>query len=605
MDEQDHKLICRCCLSTERRMKKIDNFRYLFVDFADIIITDTDGLPQWICWECEAIIHKSVRFKHKMLKVNAILYDYVKRCAPFAIDSQDVELKGCSISTLSMTNTLILDSKNKNGVPEVVEHQKLKTTSDDMKLFEAPKNDADVSIKNEDTYDDDYGQDSFDDRGALLEEIKTELIEDVKKECKKRERVKDLDQTEKRKVKRRGKAPSKDLDESKIRIIRLDPAAQLKQREEDTKDDLKLPYHCHLCFKGFIFEEKLNNHMKKHSPSRGTFKCDICSMYLPTKYSLSVHMLTHTQRYECVSCGRRMLDRSSILNHYRVEHEGITSLYTCHICGKIVSNPKTLRGHIRNIHTGTRTRCEQCGKTFVNKDALAEHMLIHKGVKDHSCPVCAKKFRTRQQVVHHQVKHTDNKNFYCVECDVRFKTTSALRQHLRRSTRHRDVDSLLFQCDSCPKRFESAAQLSQHRGVQHEGSRPYPCPQCACALATRSSLAKHMRAVHGGQRPPPVHVCDTCGKVFRAKSTLVNHVRTHTGEKPFSCSECGRRFTQRTAMRTHVKLVHLKMHRSAKLKPKLPAEVTKAEPFKDDVTLVFEWNKQMQTCEYFTVTAGP
>ncbi|VVC95573.1 unnamed protein product [Leptidea sinapis] len=380
MDEQDHKLICRCCLSTERRMKKIDNFRYLFVDFADIIITDTDGLPQWICWECEAIIHKSVRFKHKMLKVNAILYDYVKRCAPFAIDSQDVELKGCSISTLSMTNTLILDSKNKNGVPEVV--------------------------------------------------------------------------------------------------------------EEDTKDDLKLPYHCHLCFKGFIFEEKLNNHMKKHSP-------------------------------------------------------------------------------------------------------------------DHSCPVCAKKFRTRQQVVHHQVKHTDNKNFYCVECDVRFKTTSALRQHLRRSTRHRDVDSLLFQCDSCPKRFESAAQLSQHRGVQHEGSRPYPCPQCACALATRSSLAKHMRAVHGGQRPPPVHVCDTCGKVFRAKSTLVNHVRTHTGEKPFSCSECGRRFTQRTAMRTHVKLVHLKMHRSAKLKPKLPAEVTKAEPFKDDVTLVFEWNKQMQTCEYFTVTAGP
>ncbi|KIP06090.1 hypothetical protein PHLGIDRAFT_471929 [Phlebiopsis gigantea 11061_1 CR5-6] len=51
------------------------------------------------------------------------------------------------------------------------------------------------------------------------------------------------------------------------------------------------------------------------------------------------------------------------------------------------------------------------------------------------------------------------------------------------------------------------------------------------------------------------HVCSMCGKRFRRRSTLATHFRSHTGEKPYLCSEpgCGKRFSIRSNMLRHTR----------------------------------------------------
>ena len=47
--------------------------------------------------------------------------------------------------------------------------------------------------------------------------------------------------------------------------------------------------------------------------------------------------------------------------------------------------------------------------------------------------------------------------------------------------------------------------------------------------------------------------CPFCGKSFNRSDVLAQHVRTHTGEKPYWCPYCPYRASQRTHLRIHVR----------------------------------------------------
>lgn len=41
------------------------------------------------------------------------------------------------------------------------------------------------------------------------------------------------------------------------------------------------------------------------------------------------------------------------------------------------------------------------------------------------------------------------------------------------------------------------------------------------------------------------------GKPFRERSSLINHQRTHTGEKPHGCIQCGESLSQKSHLLSH------------------------------------------------------
>uniref|UniRef100_A0A8C2WTK1 C2H2-type domain-containing protein n=1 Tax=Cyclopterus lumpus TaxID=8103 RepID=A0A8C2WTK1_CYCLU len=104
------------------------------------------------------------------------------------------------------------------------------------------------------------------------------------------------------------------------------------------------------------------------------------------------------------------------------------------------------------------------------------------------------------------------------------------------------------------------AGSSDHKGHLEKptssktGEKPFQCSLCDKRFGFNNALKRHM-SVHTGEKPfqcDKPFSCSVCGKTFTQKRNLNNHMTVHTGEKPFSCSVCGKTFTQKRNLNNHM-----------------------------------------------------
>ena len=96
-------------------------------------------------------------------------------------------------------------------------------------------------------------------------------------------------------------------------------------------------------------------------------------------------------------------------------------------------------------------------------------------------------------------------------------------------------------CETCNKGFASRNDLTKHVRT-HTGERPYKCADCGAAFNQAGGLRTHIISRHSTD--PPSFQCYHCNKIFPVKERLRLHLRTHTGERPYSCKLCNKTFAR-------------------------------------------------------------
>ncbi|KAM9723664.1 zinc finger protein 574 isoform 2-T4 [Menidia menidia] len=333
----------------------------------------------------------------------------------------------------------------------------------------------------------------------------------------------------------------------------------------------------------------------------------------------------------CVDCGSCFGLVSELVAHRKTQHGFEEALHRCSVCGesflnttlflyhrkqhrqkgeeKVLVVPEMTSDEVCVQSNGTTDHnadpstssltpvfsqpdlffCTQCGQSFSEEGGLVTHRKEKHGLSEplHSCFHCGDSFMNTTQYLYHWRLHRVTATTE-LEGEVETGDETAASKPEDSPQRKKRLLSPTAECGSPLKRSRPSFRIlsanalkgTKGSGVKEElegGTAadldntnhpppakllqdwartplPHVCPYCGKTFTRRVFLRTHVYS-HTGEK---LFTCKVCTKSFTNSQSLLRHSMSHTGNKPFCCDICGKNFSQAATLKRH-QLIHTSM----------------------------------------------